>query len=289
MSTHRFDQFDVFAAGPFTGNPLAVVHDADDLSASAMQAVTRWTNLSEAAFLLAPSVADADYRVRIFEPKSELPFAGHPTLGACAAWLAAGGTPQRTGIIVQECGAGLIEIRQSVSGDLAFAAPPMIRHEPVASDDLDRAREVLGIDAADVVGSSWIDNGPGWMGLLLRSAQQVLDLPAPTGTAQHFDVGVVGLHQEDHEATIEVRAFFNDPNGSIREDPVTGSLNASVAQWLLAAGVVQAPYTASQTSGVVSVEQVDQSVWVGGAADLRVTGVIHIDDEFTGSPSPSGT
>ncbi|MBT4984807.1 MAG: PhzF family phenazine biosynthesis protein [Ilumatobacter sp.] len=276
MRTYRFDQVDVFAAGPFTGNPLAVLHQAQDLSATTMQTVTRWTNLSEVAFLLAPTVAAADYRVRIFEPKSELPFAGHPTLGACAAWLAAGGIPKRDGVIVQECGAGLIKIRQSASGALAFAAPPMTRHEPVDANDLDRVLDVLGIDAADVVDSSWIDNGPGWMGLLLSSAQHVLGLPAPTATASHFDVGVVGLHPVGHVATIELRAFFNDPNGSIREDPVTGSLNASVAQWLLAMGIVEAPYVAAQTTGSISVEQADGEIWVGGVADVRVSGTIEL-------------
>ena len=276
MRTYRFDQVDVFASGPFTGNPLAVIHDAESLSAAMMQTVARWTNLSEAAFLLAPTAAEADYRVRIFEPKSELPFAGHPTLGACAAWLAAGGNPKRDGVIVQECKAGVINIRQSASGSLAFEAPPMIRHEPVDANDLEPVLDVLGIDAADVVDSSWIDNGPGWMGLLLSSARRVLALPAPTGTTDHFNVGVVGLHPASAGAAVELRAFFNDPNGSIREDPVTGSLNASVAQWLLAMGIVDAPYVAAQTTGRVSVEQADEKIWIGGATEMRVSGVIKL-------------
>ena len=288
MSRHRFDQVDVFAAAAFTGNPLAVIHDADELPTATMQHLTRWTNLSEAAFVLAPTAPGADYRVRIFEPKTELPFAGHPTLGACAAWLAAGGVPLRDDVIVQECGAGLIEIRRSASSGLAFAAPPMIRHESVENVDLTRALDVLGIDAGDVVASSWIDNGPGWMGLLLRSAQQVIDLPAPTTTAHHFDVGVVGLHPTGHDAAIEVRAFFNDPNGSIREDPVTGSLNASIGQWLLGNGTLDAPYTARQGSGRVTVDRDDQAIWVGGVTVLRVSGTIDLDDEVRGSPSPNG-
>ena len=276
MRTYRFDQVDVFASGPFTGNPLAVIHDAESLSAAMMQTVTRWTNLSEAAFLLAPTAADADYRVRIFEPKSELPFAGHPTLGACAAWLAAGGKPKRDGVIVQECKAGIINIRQSSSGSLAFEAPPMIRYESVDANDLEPVLNVLGIDAADVVDSSWIDNGPGWMGLLLSSARRVLGLPAPTGTTDRFNVGVVGLHPASAGAAVELRAFFNDLNGSIREDPVTGSLNASVAQWLLAMGMVDAPYVAAQTTGRVSVEQADGKIWVGGATEMRVSGAIKL-------------
>jgi predicted PhzF superfamily epimerase YddE/YHI9 len=249
VRTYRFDQVDVFASGPFTGNPLAVIHDAESLSAAMMQTVTRWTNLSEAAFLLAPAAAEADYRVRIFEPKSELPFAGHPTLGACAAWLAAGGNPKRDDVIVQES---------------------------VDANDLEPVLEVLGIDAADVVDSSWIDNGPGWMGLLLSSARRVLGLPAPTGTTDRFNVGVVGLHPASAGAAVELRAFFNDLNGSIREDPVTGSLNASVAQWLLAMGIVDAPYVAAQTTGRVSVEQADGKIWIGGAAEMRVSGAIKL-------------
>ncbi len=276
MSVHRFDQVDVFAAGSFTGNPLAVVHDADAISPVDMQHITRWTNLSEASFLLAPASDDADYQVRIFSPNAELPFAGHPTLGACAAWLAAGGVPHQRDLIVQECGAGLIEIRQSASGVLAFAAPPMIRHEPVDRSDLDRALDLLGIDESHVVASSWIDNGPGWLGLLLRSAEHVRDVATPTGSAQHFDVGVIGLHPPGSDAAIEVRAFFNDLSGAIREDPVTGSLNASVAQWLLADGTLTAPYVASQTSGRVSVEVADGEIWIGGRVDVRVSGSIDL-------------
>lgn len=273
VSTQAFRQVDVFSRGAFTGNPVAIVHDADDVSTEEMQAITRWTNLSEAAFLLQPLQRSADYRLRIFEPKIELPFAGHPTLGACAAWLDAGGIPQQPGIVVQECGAGLIKIRITDAG-LAFAAPPMIRHEPVETDTLTRAMRLLGLTANDVVTSHWIDNGPGWMGLQLTDAQRVLDIPMPTEAAEHFDVGVVGLYPTGSNAAIEVRAFFNDPNGSIREDPVTGSLNASIAQWMLGNGTLTAPYVAHQTSGRATVEQFDGQIWIGGTADVRVTGTI---------------
>ena len=273
VSTQAFRQVDVFARGAFTGNPVAIVHDADDVSTEEMQAITRWTNLSEAAFLLQPLQRSADYRLRIFEPKIELPFAGHPTLGACAAWLDAGGIPQQPGIVVQECGAGLIKICITDAG-LAFAAPPMIRHEPVETDTLARAMRLLGLAANDVVTSHWIDNGPGWMGLQLTDAQRVLDIPMPTEAAEHFDVGVVGLYPTGSNAAIEVRAFFNDPNGSIREDPVTGSLNASIAQWMLGNGTLTAPYVAHQTSGRATVEQFDGQIWIGGTADVRVTGTI---------------
>ena len=273
VSTQAFRQVDVFARGAFTGNPVAIVHDADDVSTEEMQAITRWTNLSEAAFLLQPLQRSADYRLRIFEPKIELPFAGHPTLGACAAWLDAGGVPQQPGIVVQECGAGLIKICITDAG-LAFAAPPMIRHEPVETDTLARAMRLLGLAANDVVTSHWIDNGPGWMGLQLTDAQRVLDIPMPTEAAEHFDDGVVGLYPTGSNAAIEVRAFFNDPNGSIREDPVTGSLNASIAQWMLGNGTLTAPYVAHQTSGRATVEQFDGQIWIGGTADVRVTGTI---------------
>ncbi|MFT4617140.1 MAG: PhzF family phenazine biosynthesis protein [Minisyncoccia bacterium] len=273
VSTQAFRQVDVFSRGAFTGNPVAIVHDADDVSTEEMRAITRWTNLSEAAFLLQPLQRSADYRLRIFEPKIELPFAGHPTLGACAAWLDAGGVPQQPGIVVQECGAGLIKICITDAG-LAFAAPPMIRHEPVETDTLTRAMRLLGLTANDVVTSHWIDNGPGWMGLQLTDAQRVLDIPMPTEAAEHFDVGVVGLYPTGSNAAIEVRAFFNDPNGSIREDPVTGSLNASIAQWMLGNGTLTAPYVAHQTSGRATVEQFDGQIWIGGTADVRVTGTI---------------
>ena len=273
VSTQAFRQVDVFSRGAFTGNPVAIVHDADDVSTEEMRAITRWTNLSEAAFLLQPLQRSADYRLRIFEPKIELPFAGHPTLGACAAWLDAGGVPQQPGIVVQECGAGLIKIRITDAG-LAFAAPPMIRHEPVDTDTLTRAMRLLGLTANDVVTSHWIDNGPGWMGLQLTDAQRVLDIPMPTEAAEHFDVGVVGLYPTGSNAAIEVRAFFNDPNGFIREDPVTGSLNASIAQWMLGNGTLTAPYVAHQTSGRATVEQFDGQIWIGGTADVRVTGTI---------------
>lgn len=175
-------------------------------------------------------------------------------------------------MVVQECGAGLIEIRIAAAG-LAFAAPPMVRHEPVDSDTLAKALGLLGLSTDDVVASHF-DNGPEWMGLQLTDARRVLDIPMPTEPAEHFHVGVVGLHPVGGDAAIEVRAFFNDANGSIREDPVTGSLNASVAQWLLGNGTLTAPYVAHQTSGRATVEQTDGQIWIGGTADVRVTGTI---------------
>jgi len=271
-------QVDVFGSGPFSGNPLAVVLDGEGLSTSEMQQITDWTNLSEATFLLPPTDLAADYRVRIFCPGRELPFAGHPTLGSCHAWLAAGGVPRDVDRVVQECGAGLIPIRRD--GDrLAFAAPPLMRSGPVESDLLAQRLDQLGLDDSDVVASAWIDNGPGWMGLLLESAEAVVEVAVPTQPVPGFDVGLVGLHPSGGECAIEVRAFFADAGGSIREDPVTGSLNASIAQWLTRSGRIEAPYVAAQGQvvgrrGRVHVEEADGGLWIGGRSTVAVSGTL---------------
>ncbi|MFN3257749.1 MAG: PhzF family phenazine biosynthesis protein [Ilumatobacter sp.] len=276
----RFDQVDVFASDAFSGNPLAVVHDAHGMTTEQMLAFTAWTNLSEATFLLPPTDPAADYRVRIFCPGRELPFAGHPTLGTCAAWLAAGGVPQRGDRIVQECGAGAVPIR--IDGDrLAFAAPPMLRSGPIEPDLLATRLDALAIDSGDVIEAAWIDNGPGWMGVLLASSDAVLDVSLPSGTHPAFDVGLVGLRADGDECAIEVRGLFADAGGLVREDPVTGSLNASVAQWLEATGHVSLPYVASQGTnldrrGRVVVERVGDDIWIGGRVDIRITGIVDI-------------
>ncbi len=278
MSERQFMQLDVFASGPFTGNPLAVVLDGDGLTTEEMQRITDWTNLSEATFLLPPTEPIADYRVRIFCPGRELPFAGHPTLGSCAAWLTAGNVAHRVDEIVQECGAGLIPIRRA--GDrLAFAAPPMTTHGPIEQDLLSERLDQLGLGPDDVVDAAWIDNGPGWMGILLESAAAVLDVPLPSAPVPGFDVGLVGLHAPGSECAVEVRAFFADASGSIREDPVTGSLNASVAQWLTTSGRLAAPYVAAQGTAIgrrgrVHVEAADGELWIGGRSTVVVTGSI---------------
>lgn len=274
----RFMQVDVFDSGPFTGNPLAVVLDADGLTATDMQRITDWTNLSEAAFLFPPTEPSADYRIRIFCPGRELPFAGHPTLGSAHAWLAAGGQPKDPAVIVQECGAGSISIRRD-DDLLAFAAPPLLRSGPIDPELLARRIRQLGLRASDVVDSAWIDNGPGWMGLLLESADAVLAVDAPAETITGFDVGLVGPHVDGHEFAIEVRGFFADAAGAVREDPVTGSLHASVAQWLTASGRVDAPYTASQgrvlgRAGQVHVGRRQDQIWVGGHSTVVVDGTI---------------
>jgi PhzF family phenazine biosynthesis protein len=274
----RFSQVDVFADGGFAGNPVAVVHDAAGITTDEMLAIASWTNLSETTFLVAPTTPEADYRVRIFCPGRELPFAGHPTLGSCAAWLAAGGQPRDPDRIVQECDAGLVPIRRD-GERLAFAAPRLIRSGPVTTDELDDRLDVLGLTPDDVVDAAWVDNGPGWMGLLLESADAVLSVPRPTGTRPAFDVGLVGLFPPGAEFAVEVRAFFADGSGAIREDPVTGSLNASVAQWLTANGRLTTPYVARQgtaldRAGRVHVDAADGALWIGGATTVTITGTI---------------
>jgi PhzF family phenazine biosynthesis protein len=278
MSPRRFSQVDVFATGGFHGNPVAVVHDADGLTTQQMLAITAWTNLSEATFLMPPTDDRADYQVRIFCPGRELPFAGHPTLGTCAAWLAAGGEPAADDVIVQQCGAGLIPIRRT-GGRLAFAAPPMVRSGPIDDSLLDQRRRQLGLDEASIVAAAWIDNGPGWMGLLLDSAQAVLDVELPRESIAGFDVGLIGPHPDGSECAIEVRGLFADASGQVREDPVTGSLNASAAQWLLGLGLLQAPYVAAQgtmlgRAGRIHVDLADGDVWIGGDTTITVTGTI---------------
>ena len=283
-SGRRFQQVDVFGNGPFSGNPLAVVVDADDVTLDEMLNLTRWMNLSESTFLLPPTNPEADYRVRIFTLAGELPFAGHPTLGSCHAWLTSGGEARRTDVVVQECGAGLIRIRRT-DDLLAFAAPPLIRHGPVDEGFLAQLVAVLGIDQNDVVDAAWVDNGPGWVGILLGDADAVLGLQPRIDRFDgetSLDIGVVGPHPADSEYAFEVRAFFADDQGDLREDPVTGSLNASLGQWLLSTGRARAPYRTRQgtrlgRAGRVLVDQdPDGTVWVGGATVTVVSGVISI-------------
>jgi PhzF family phenazine biosynthesis protein len=271
---YRFDQVDVFTNEPFGGNPVAVIHDADALSTADMQQIANWTNLSETTFVIRPTDPSADYRVRIFTPSNELPFAGHPTIGTCHAWLEAGGVPQRAPI-VQQCAAGLIELRRS-SGRLAFAAPPLLRDGPLDSDTLAEVVRALRIDHSDVLDAAWVDNGPGWCAVRIASAADVLALrPLPTD----LDIGVVGPSPAGSDTAIEVRAFFQ-VDGALREDPVTGSLNASLAQWLLGSGTLTAPYVAAQgtalgRSGRVHLDDVDGTIWVGGGSVTRIAG--HLD------------
>jgi len=273
----RFAQVDVFASEPYSGNPLAVVVDAEGLEPTEMQRFARWTNLSETTFLLPPTHPRADYRVRIFTPTEELPFAGHPTLGSAHAWSSNGGVPASADVIVQECGVGLVKVRVTESG-LAFAAPPLLRGGPVDDPTIDEIADSLGIERGAIVDAAWVDNGPGWIGVLLGSAAEVLAI-RPREIRR--SVGVVGAHQAGSKFAYEVRAFYSS-GGVTVEDPVTGSLNASVAQWLIASGRHVPPYLASQGSvighaGVVRVSTDGSGgVWIGGTTVTRVSGTIDI-------------
>lgn len=271
MIVRRFAQVDVFTTEPLLGNPVAVVLDGAGLSTEQMQRFAGWTNLSEATFLLPPTHADADYAVRIFTPVRELPFAGHPTLGTCHAWLAAGGVP-RGDVVVQECGAGLVPVRRDGSGTLAFAAPERQRTGPLDAEEVGTLADGLDLPADAVVDHAWCDNGPPWQTLLLRSADDVLAVRPRADVLGERFVGVVGPRPVDDAGgvALEVRGFFPGPGG-FAEDPVTGSLNAAVAQWLLETGRVPDRYVAAQgtalgRAGRVHVERVDGVVWVGGGS-----------------------
>lgn len=304
-----FSQVDVFTTTPYRGNPVAVVRDAVGLGDEQMAAFARWTNLSETTFLLPPSpegaAAGADYRLRIFTPGGELPFAGHPTLGSCHAWLAAGGTPRVAGTVVQECGIGLVPLRRSpttdltdlpdggasAGGRLAFAAPDLLTDEPIDPSNLAAITRALGLDARDVVDHRFLDNGPGWRVLLLGAAEKVLALDPDFSGLGDLAIGVVGSytalgdgHYDGPDGTaLEVRGFV--PGMGVSEDPVTGSLNAVVAQWLQPDGLLPAEYVASQgttlgRAGRVHVSRVvgddghPGTVWVGGDAVTCIDGTV---------------
>jgi PhzF family phenazine biosynthesis protein len=271
-----FSQVNVFSADPLGGNPLAVVHAAEGLSEAHMAALARWTNLSETTFLLPPTDPGADYRVRIFTPARELPFAGHPTLGSCHAWLAAGGRPRQPGLIVQQCGVGLVRVR-SDGPRLAFAAPPVLRTGPLEPEVLAKIQKALALAPSDVVHHQWVDNGPGWCAVMLRSARQVLSLKPDWAALAPLKLGAVGPHESGHDAAFEVRAFV----GGAYEDPVTGSLNASLAQWLIGAGLAKSVYVAAQgaalqRAGRVHVRKDADGIWIGGDVVDVVRGEIDL-------------
>jgi PhzF family phenazine biosynthesis protein len=273
---HRFSQVDVFTDRLTSGNALAVVHDADDLGDAQLAAIASWTNLSETTFLLRPTDPDADYRVRIFTTEGELPFAGHPTLGSAYAWSAAGGEARDPARIVQQCDLGLVPVR--VDGPrLAFAAPPPLRSGPVSAEDLVELIRFLGVAADDVLEAQWVDNGPGWAGLLLKDAATVL-AARPTPPCRLRDVGIIGAYPPGAECDVEVRALIT-VDGSLAEDPVTGSLNASLGQWLIGAGRLPSAYVAAQGTvlgrrGRVHVQAEGSQVWVGGQVTPGVSGTI---------------
>jgi PhzF family phenazine biosynthesis protein len=271
--TRALHQVDVFTAEPYRGNPVAVVLDGTGLATGQMQRFAHWMNLSETTFVLPPSDPGADYQVRIFTPAAELPFAGHPTLGTCHAWLAAGGTPRQEGTVVQQCLAGLVTLRQTGNG-LAFAAPPVLRAGPVEEELLGRIASMLGIGRAGIVDASWADNGPGWVAVLLASAAAVL---AVRPGIVDIDLGLVGPYPSGSPQAFEVRAFF-PKDGATAEDPVTGSLNAALAPWLLGTGRAQAPYVVSQgtalgRAGRVHVSRDDEgTIWVAGGTVTCIRG-----------------
>lgn len=272
-----FRQVDVFSHLPMLGNPVAVVHDADDLTDEQMRSFARWTNLSETTFLLAPTDPAADYRVRILTPDVELPFAGHPTLGTAHAWLEGGGVPATDGVVVQECGAGLVTVRRGER--LAFEAPPLVRSGPVSEEDLDRIVRALRIGRDDVLDSAWIDNGPGWVGVLLESADAVLALEPAWHEFGGMDIGVVGP-RDGGDTACEVRAMC--PALGVTEDPVTGSLNAGIGQWL-AGGALPTSYVAAQgtaigRAGRVHVSREGDAVWVAGDTVSRIVGEVDLGD-----------
>ncbi len=276
-----YRQVDVFSAEPWLGNPLAVVHDADEVNEGQMARFARWTNLSETTFLCAPTDPHADYRVRIWTPTGELPFAGHPTIGSAHAWLEAGGVP-RGDVVVQECGAGLVDVRRSPR--LGFAAPPLTRSGPVDPDLRSRVMTALGVDESAVRGMAWIDNGPGWIGVDLGIAQAVRAVAPDIAAFTDLKVTVLGrcasAEVSDLAADVEVRAFYAD-EGDFGEDPVTGSANAGLGQWLIGTGALPEAYTARQGSvigreGRVRVEADAGQVWVYGDAVTRISGEVHL-------------
>lgn len=275
----RFDQLDVFSATALGGNPLAVVHAAQGLDDARMAAFARWTNLSETSFLLPPTAPGADYRVRIFTPGGELPFAGHPTLGSCYAWLAAGGTPQAVGRVVQQCGIGLVRLRRDGNA-LAFEAPAL-HCEPADDALLQPVCAALGLQRTQLRAASWLDNGPRWLALLLDSAAAVLAVrPDHARLKTLAKVGLVGPQPTGVDTAFEVRAFASMLG--VDEDPVTGSLHAGLAQWLIDLGHAPTRYVAAQgaalgRAGRVRLERDDDGrIWVGGDVTPCIRGEVEL-------------
>ncbi|KPY82421.1 Phenazine biosynthesis protein, PhzF family [Pseudomonas syringae pv. tagetis] len=280
MRSFDFKQLDVFTDQPLLGNPLAVVLGAEGLSDEQMAAFARWTNLSETTFLLEPTDPRADYRVRIFTTLGELPFAGHPTLGSCHAWLESCGVADGEEII-QECGIGLVRIRREGSG-LAFTAPPLLRSGAVDADLVQRVRLGMGLGADDIIGARWVDNGPGWVAFRLADRASVLALQPDYAQLSGLKIGVIGPWDpavDGEEAHFEVRAFI--PGDGMAEDPVTGSLNAGIAHWFLEEGLAPDHYIVSQGAalgrkGRVFIQRTGEDIWVGGSTLTCIEGRVTI-------------
>ncbi|HET9812479.1 MAG TPA: PhzF family phenazine biosynthesis protein [Sphingomicrobium sp.] len=272
--TTTYQLVDVFGSGPFTGNPVAVL-DGEGLSTDAMQQIARWMNLSETTFLLPPTTPDADYRVRIFTLERELPFAGHPTLGTCHAWVERTGADSKTRVL-QECPAGLVAVERR-NERWAFEAPPLVRSGPVDEPLVDEMAEFLNIDRGRIVAAEWCDNGPGWLGILLSSAEEVLALEPATSHPRRIDVGVIGPHPEGGDVGFELRTFFSNHVGAILEDPVTGSFQASAAQWMIGSGRAEPPYVTAQGTclgrkGRAFIEADAGKLWIGGRTETLALG-----------------
>ncbi|QQX61037.1 PhzF family phenazine biosynthesis protein [Pseudomonas chlororaphis] len=276
MRRFDFKQVDVFSDEPLKGNPLAVVFGAAPLSDARMAAFANWTNLSETTFILEPRDPRADYRLRIFTTLQELPFAGHPTLGSCHAWLEAGGVPKGEEI-VQECAVGLVRIRRN-GAELAFLAPPLLKSGPVEAGLLEQVRQGLRLTPDAIVDAQWVDNGAGWLAVLLAERGQVLDLQPDYSQLKDLAVGVIAPWNPERDgdaAQFEVRAFI--AGDGMPEDPATGSLNAGIAQWLLGAGLAPASYVVSQglsmgRAGRIQVERIGDEIWIGGSAVTCIEG-----------------
>ncbi|MFJ4028714.1 PhzF family phenazine biosynthesis protein [Paenarthrobacter sp. NPDC089989] len=276
LRVRPFNQVDVFSDRPYFGNPLAVVADAEGLSTETMQHYANWTNLSETTFLLPPTDPRADYRVRIFTASEEFPFAGHPTLGSAHTWLQAGGVPKSQGVVVQECGAGLITVKHD-AGRLAFAAPPLTRFGPVEPEIRGQLSAALQLPEEAILDASWLVNGPEWIGVLLESAEQVLAIEPDVAAMGDLKVGVIGPHTEGSATDFEVRTFV--PGDAMVEDPVTGSFNAGAAQWLIGSGRAPQEYVAAQgtvlgRAGRIHVKAQDGEIWVGGASVTCIEGTV---------------
>jgi len=275
--SRAFTQVDVFSATPYLGNPVAVVLDGTDLTDQEMQHLARWTNLSETTFVLPPIAPEADYRLRIFAPGGELPFAGHPTLGSARAWLDNGGAPQHPAHIVQECAAGLVRVRYR-EGTLSFAAPPLIRDGALGEEFVGQIVAAFGIKRDRILAHQWVDNGPGWAVVQLPTAEDVLALEPDLTLIPAAMVGAIGAYPDGREHAFELRTFA--PGVGVAEDPACGSMNASVGQWLTATGAAPATYKVSQgtrlgRAGTIEVTaDPDGTVWVGGAATSYIRGTI---------------
>lgn len=277
MPEFRFSQLNVFSASPLAGNPLAVVHGADSLKTEEMASLARWTNLSETTFLLSPTDPNADYRVRIFTPAEELPFAGHPTLGSCHGWITAGGEPRSGDFVIQECGAGLVRVKRD-GARYAFSAPPLLRSGPIDEETLGRIAASLSLERSEIQRHQWIDNGPGWCAIQLDTARSVLALKPDWALLGDLKLGVVGPQPSGQGSTFEVRSFVGGANF---EDPATGSLNAGLAEWLMRENIAPSSYVASQGSaldraGRIYLSREEDGLWVGGDVCEVIRGTIDL-------------